>query len=132
MCLGDIVMAKHNIELMNDGGYATKCKDCQKIFPRLDESKSDECTGNTKWREEDHKRLQKYIIDGRKEKDVLKENTNEKAIAIIERAQATHIKWANYLRNNPEFDDTHVGSSEHHIKYIEDYEIVLSCLGKED
>ncbi len=57
----------------------------------------------------------------------------QSAIEIIERAQASHVRWLKWLRKHPDGGEpvppaTTAGDVAHHERYIADYDVVLKAL----
>ncbi len=56
------------------------------------------------------------------------------AIAIIRDARETHVGWAAYQRDNPDWQDEtspdSVGDLAHHEACITEYDLVLAVLGR--
>jgi hypothetical protein len=59
----------------------------------------------------------------------------EKAISFIREARTTHVLWASFLRENPDWTpgqlpaNATVGDATHHDKWVENYDVVLKELG---
>lgn len=55
---------------------------------------------------------------------------DQKALSIIEEGMYSHMRWRDFLRVNPDYSDTDVGSIEHHEEWIANYEYLRDLLMK--
>lgn len=56
-----------------------------------------------------------------------KELINE-AVADVEYSRSTHIHWIQFLEENPNWDTSYVGDSDHQLEWINKYDRVLGIL----
>lgn len=50
------------------------------------------------------------------------------AIATVQYSRQTHVEWASYLRQHPDYDPGAVGDAEYHERVVREYDNVLSVL----